>query len=320
MTGRELVRRAVCFEGPERIPHGLPSRWKNDFFSVGVGADPDWKPKVEGEDEWGCVWEKDAEGRTMGQVVGHPLKDYAMLDDFPFPDYNKPARYERAKKSIPDNTEDKFVLAGIPFSLIHRLEYLRGHVEAWTDPYEHPAELGALLDGLADLAIDAVRIMADIGAQGIISCDDWGLQDRPMVSPDIFREFFKPRYARVYGYARERGLLTFLHSCGHIADLLDDFIETDLQVIQMDQQENMGVDNLAKRFGGRLCFWCPVDIQQTMVRGSLDDIRAYARHLIEAFGAFNGGFISKWYPSPEGAGHTEEKIDAMCEAFIEYGG
>jgi hypothetical protein len=320
MTGRELVTRAVCFEGPERIPRGLPSRWGNDFFTIGVGGDPDRKPKTEGEDEWGCVWEKDAEGKTMGQVVGHPLKDYSMLDDFPFPDFTTPARYEKAREIIPDNTEDKFVIAGIPFSLIHRLEYLRGHVEGWTDPYEHPEELGRLLDKLADLAIDAVGVMADIGAQGIISCDDWGLQDRPMVSPEIFREFFKPRYAKVYGYARERGLLTFLHSCGHIADLLDDLIEADLQVIQMDQQENMGVDSLAKRFGGRLCFWCPVDIQQTMVWGSLDDIRAYAKHLIEAFGSFNGGFISKWYPSPEGAGHTEEKIDAMCEAFIEYGG
>ena len=140
-----------------------------------------------------------------------------------------------------------------------------------------------------------------------------------MVSPTIFREFFKPKYARVYGFAREQGMLTFLHSCGHIAELLDDFIDAGLQVIQMDQQENMGVQELAGRFGGRLCFWCPVDIQQTMVKGSLDDIRAYARRLIESFGKFNGGFIAKWYGSPEAVGHSGERIAAMCEAFTEHG-
>jgi hypothetical protein len=87
----------------------------------------------------------------------------------------------------------------------------------------------------------------------------------------------------------------------------------------MDQQENMGVENLSRRFGGRLCFWCPVDIQKTMNKGSVEDVRKYARKLIDEFGKFDGGFIAKWYPSPEAAGHSWEKIDAMSETFIEYG-
>lgn len=317
MTGRERVRRAVLFQGPDRIPRALPDPWGNDFIGVGAGTDPDWKPGKPGEDEWGCVWEKDAEGKTMGQVTFHPLSDYSMFDDFPFPDYSLPARYENAKETIKTNSEEKFVLAGIPLSFIHRLEYLRGHVEAWTDSYEHPDELGTLLDKFADIAIESIKNLAEIGVDGITSADDWGLQDRPMVSPNIFREFFQPRYARVYGYARERNILCFLHSCGHITELLDGFIEAGLNVIQMDQQENMGVDNLAGRFGGRLCFWCPVDIQQTMTKGTLDDIRSYARKLVDSFGKFNGGFISKWYPSPEAVGHSQECIAAMCEAFTQ---
>jgi len=319
MTGRERIRRAILFQGPDRIPRALPEPWGTDFFNIGAGGDPNWSPSVEGEDEWGCIWKKDALGKTMGQVTVHPLPDYAMLDGYRFPDYRLPGRYEAARERIHENTEEKFVLAGIPLSLIHRLEYLRGHVEAWTDPYEHPEELGVLLDRLADVAIDAIDRVAKIGADGIISCDDWGLQDRPMVSPAVFRKFFKPRYERVYGFAQERGLLTLLHSCGYITDLLEDFIEAHLQVIQMDQQENMGVDNLAEGFGGRLAFWCPVDIQQTMVHGTLDEVRAYARHMTWALGRFNGGFISKWYPSPDAVEHTQERIAAMSEAFVECG-
>ena len=81
----------------------------------------------------------------------------------------------------------------------------------------------------------------------------------------------------------------------------------------------MGVDRLSELYGGKICFWCPVDIQQTMVRGSVEDVRRYARKLIDSFGRFNGGFIAKWYSSPEGPGHTWDKIDAMCETFVEYG-
>ncbi|HIE50572.1 MAG TPA: hypothetical protein EYP85_02330 [Armatimonadetes bacterium] len=319
MTGKERVRRAVLFQGPDRVPRDLPPPWGSDFLHVGPDPDPDWSPKVEGEDEWGCIWQKDPAGRTMGQVKFHPLSDYSLLENYRFPNYDLLARYERAKQMIEANAEEKFVLASVPLSLIHRLEYLRGHVEAWTDPYEHPQELGQLLDKLADIAIDAVRQFAEIGADGIISCDDWGLQDRPMISPHLFREFFKPRYARVYTVAREYGMLTFLHSCGHITELLEDLIEAGLQVIQMDQQENMGVEELSRKFGGRLCFWCPVDIQQTMVKGTVEDVRQYAKKLIEAFGKFHGGFIAKWYGAPQAVGHSEEKIKAMSESFVEYG-
>ena len=319
MTGKELVTRAVLFQGPERIPQELPEPWGSDFTWVGTSPEPGWTPKVEGEDEWGCVWRKPPSGKTMGQVVVHPLSDYAMLDAFRFPDYKNPARYAGAVEKIAGNTEKKFVMASVPLSLIHRLEYLRGHAEGWTDPYTHPEQLGRLLDKMADIAIDAVRHFARAGADGIMSWDDWGLQDRPMMSPEMFREHFKPRYARVYGEAKKLGMLTFLHSCGHVADLLDHFIEADLQVIQMDQQENMGIDNLARRFAGRICFWCPVDIQQTMNFGSLDDVRVYARKLVESFGRYNGGFIAKWYPDPESAGHSPERVQAMCEAFVKYG-
>ncbi|HOV21237.1 MAG TPA: hypothetical protein P5150_02550 [Candidatus Ratteibacteria bacterium] len=45
-----------------------------------------------------------------------------------------------------------------------------------------------------------------------------------------------------------------LHSCGYIVDILDGLIESKLNVIQMDQQENMDVENLSNRFGGHICF------------------------------------------------------------------
>lgn len=319
MTSREIVSRAVKFQGPERVPRDLPEPWGTDFLFVSIDPDPNRVLKVQGEDEWGCVWQKLSDDKTIGQVKIHPLDDYAKLNNYTFPDYDLSARYEGIKEKIKENHEQKFVLAMVPFSLIHRLEYLRGHNAAWIDPYEYPQKLSYLLDVMTDIAIKSIQHLAALGIDGILSADDWGLQDRPMVSPKIFRQFFKLRYKRVYQIAHRLGMLTFLHSCGNIMELLDDFIEAELDVIQMDQQENMGVGNLAKRFGGRLCFWCPVDIQRTMIKGTLEDIRSYARHLIDSFGRFNGGFISKWYPSPEAIGHSQERINAMAEAFVKYG-
>jgi hypothetical protein len=320
MPGRDLVQRAVHFRGPDRVPRDLPEPWGTDFFHIGISPDPDWKPSVPGEDEWGCVWRKvSPDDKTMGQVKVHPLEDYSKLDSFRFPSYDIPERYLNLEETVKENTDDRFVLTGVPISLITRLDYLRGNRNAMADPYRHPDELKALLGRMTDIAIDSLEHLAPLGVDGIISPDDWGLQDRSMISPAIFREFFKPFYKRMYHRAHEHGMITFLHSCGHISELLDDMIEAELDVINMDQQQNMGVDYLADNFGGRICFWCPVDIQKMMVRGSLEDIRGYARKLIERFGAYNGGFMCKWYGSPDAIAHTQEKIRAMSEAFVKYG-
>ena len=324
MTSRERVKRAVLFQGPDRVPSALPNPWGNDFLWIDAGPAPNWKPKIKTEqkweDEWGCIWEKPPGDKTMGQVRFHPLSDYENLKNYRFPDYKNPERYVSAKKAVLENVKnEKFVLAGVPLSFIHRLEYLRGHEAGWTDPYLYPEQFEKLLDRLADIAIDAIENFSKIGVDGIVSCDDWGLQDRLMVRPEIFRKFWKPRYKRVYHYARQKGILTFLHSCGYIIDILGDLIEAELNVIQMDQQENMGVEKLSKLFGGKICFWCPVDIQNTMVKGSVEDVKNYARKLIDSFGKFNGGFISKWYSAPDAVQHTQEKVQAMSEVFVTYG-
>jgi hypothetical protein len=84
----------------------------------------------------------------------------------------------------------------------------------------------------------------------------------------------------------------------------------------MDQQENMGLELLGRRFGGRIAFWCPVDIQSTMARGNPDEIRAYCRRMTAALGRPEGGFLPKWYADPVSAGHSQAAVDAMCEEFL----
>ncbi|HPP12958.1 MAG TPA: hypothetical protein PKW42_09530, partial [bacterium] len=84
----------------------------------------------------------------------------------------------------------------------------------------------------------------------------------------------------------------------------------------MDQQENMGLELLGKRFGGRITFYAPVDIQATMVHGSLEEIRSYCWKMARHLGRPEGGFIATWYADPAGAGHRKEAIEAMCQEFL----
>ncbi|MBI2438020.1 MAG: hypothetical protein HYV36_04305 [Lentisphaerae bacterium] len=312
MTSREIVNRTVRFEGAERIPYALTEAYGTDFTGVGMDPSPDARPK-NGVDEWGCVWANIGIS-NLGEVKTFPLRDWADWGKLNVPDIRDPRRWEKLAGAR-DRAGDKFLLAG-GISLFERVHFLRGLESTWADIHVSPAELGRLIDVLVDMNLYAIERYAASGADGYIFCDDWGLQNRLMISPESWRAIWKPRYERVYAAAHAAGLLTFLHSCGHITAILDDLIQIGLDVIQMDQQENMGLELLGERFGGRITFWCPVDIQATMVRGSLDDIRAYCRKLVTTLGRPQGGFIAQWYSDPAGAGHRQEAIEAMCAEFV----
>jgi len=312
MTPRKIVSRTVRFQGAERIPYDLPPRYGSDFAEVNMSPSVDARPK-QGVDEWGCVWDNIGVS-NLGEVKKSPLTDWADWDKLRIPDIRDPGRWQelagaRAKAG------NKFLIAyGI--SLYERAHFLHGLENVWSDILLAPEQLGRLLDLLVEMNLYAIERYAQAGADGFMFCDDWGLQNRLMISPQSWRAVWKPRYARVYQAAHQAGQLTLLHSCGYISDILDDLIEIGLDVIQMDQQENMGLETLGRRFGGRITFWCPVDIQGTMVHGSLAEIRAYCRKMVATLGRPNGGIMVKWYCDPEGVGHRPEAIAAMCLEFV----
>ena len=314
MTSRELVRRAICFARPERLPYDFPEKYGTDFSFVGMSPSPDARPQGgNGTDEWGAVW-KNIGVCQLGQVQKFPLSDWKDFDRLHVPDVHDASRWENLK-GVRVRAGDKF-LVGHGVSLYERVHFLRGLENTWMDIYDRPDELGRLIDILAEMDLVAVEKYAKAGVDGFIWPDDWGLQNRLMISPDKWREIWKPRYARIYKAAHMAGMRTFLHSCGNIVEILDDLIEIGLDVIHMDQQENMGLELLGRRFGGRITFFSPVDIQQTMYNGTLDDIRAYCHRMVDLLGRPDGGFIPRWYTDPAAAGHRPEAVDAMCEEFL----
>ena len=313
MTSRERVARTVRFQGADRMPCDLDSTHGSDFVWVGMTPSPDERPfQSRGRDEWGCLWDNIGVS-SLGEVKEPALSSWEGWAALNIPDISEPHRWTKLERTCRE-AGNRFILA-TGLSIYERIHFVRGLENTWMDIMEEPDNLCRLIDVLVDMNLYAIRRYAQAGANGFIFCDDWGLQDRLMIDPETWRRIWKPRYARIYRAAREAGLLTFLHSCGNIVSILDDLIEIGLDVIQMDQQENMTLELLGDRFGGRITFWCPVDIQQTMARGDPDEIRAYCRKMVTHLGRPNGGFIAKWYSDPAGAGHAPEAIEAMCDEF-----
>ena len=92
----------------------------------------------------------------------------------------------------------------------------------------------------------------------IVFGDDLGMQNGPQMSPAMYREFFKPRHARMWRRAKELAdVKVMLHCCGGVRPLLADLIDAGLDAINPVQISCTGMDaaELKADFGDRLTFW-----------------------------------------------------------------
>jgi len=318
MDSKEIVVRTFEFKNPSRIPLSLPSIGFSDFYGLPLLPDKEWKPSVEGEDEWGSIWERGGKFTGYGRLVKPFLENWNNLSKLRAPKLCED-RFELAKKIIDSGiVEDKFKWGFGGLRLFERMHFLRGLDNLLMDLAEGIKESDVLGDTITEYNIKLIEYAGKIGADGIIDCDDWGTEDRLLISPELWKKFFKPRYARMIKAAKKYRLKTMLHSCGYIIDIIDDLIEIGLEGLDMDQQDNMGLENLSKRFAGRITFECPIDIQK-MAQLNKSEIEFRVKKMISLLGGSDGGFIAKEYGSPDAIGVKPEQDRFMAMKFIEYG-
>jgi uroporphyrinogen decarboxylase len=145
---------------------------------------------------------------------------------------------------------------------------------------------------VADYYLQAGLKLIEMGCDLILAGDDVGTQDRMLISPRLFREFVKPRYGRLFGaYKRANPKLRIAtHICGFIEPILDDLIETGVDVLNPVQPLAMDPARLKKRYGKCLGFWGAVDDQRVLPLGRPEEVEAEVRLRLEQL-APGGGYI-----------------------------
>ena len=305
MTSREIIRRVLDHDHPPRI--GLtfsPFDGKpriNDVVGAGPSPDPSftekrWADEQGGEcwdDEWGCVWRR-IPGKTVGgESIEAPIKSWDDLDTYRPPSIDDPARYEAAARTF-EQHPDHYRLGSIIACCFNMARYLRRMDAYLLDCAAEPEQIRRLNRVVSDLVLRQVDLYAQAGADGLFFCEDWGTQDRLLVSPAMWREVFRPDFERLISHAHRQGLTVWMHSCGCVADIVPDLAGLGMDVLQFDQPDLHGIDHLAEHHD-RVTFWCPVDIQTTLQSGSATIIKTKAREMVEKLGR-GGGLIAKDYP------------------------
>ena len=197
-------------------PHS--SRWNGyeleklmgqDALQVGIGWFTNYYLDSEDYiDEWGIHWTTDPYTTKYGtglytNIADGPLYDSSKISDYKAPDPHESRLYQTLERLINEEQSDYYVIGRVHTTIYETAWALRGMDNLLCDMALDPDLANSVLDIPFNYHLGVVKEIAKRGADMIWLGDDMGAQDSMIISPDMWREYFKPRMATIIAEAKK---------------------------------------------------------------------------------------------------------------------
>lgn len=283
---RAQVREALCIDGMA------------DVNATYAGPAPVPCPAGESADMWGIRTKPSAYGGGEYQEQSfNPLAEAQTINDleayrWPHADWFD---YSEMRRDAAELRESRVVQCGY-MAPLYLHNKLRGLEASLIDPLDDPGFTHHLLDRLCSFFYDHHRRMFET-CDGLIDVaqvtDDLGTQTGPLISLEIYREFYAPHHQSFIELCHEFGIKVFHHDDGSIRPFLPDLVEMGIDILNPVQWTctDMDMTDLKRDFGNRICFHGAVDNQRALPFGTTEEVRAEVRHCIDALSSDGTGYI-----------------------------
>ncbi len=236
-------------------------------------------------------------GDLYVDVIKCPLAEAssdADIEKYNFPDSYAPGRFEKAKRDIGKYGKDYFIIGDVELSIFEMAWHLTGMTEYMISMAMGESWIELLNDKVEAWTLGLASQLVELGVDAIWFGEDLGTQNSMLISPDMWREKFKPRYHGMIQKLKKINpeVMIIMHSDGAVAPLIDDFIEMGIEVYNPVQPNVPGSDpaELVKKYGGKINFFGGIDQQDLLPSGDIpkleEDIKMRASVM-----AKDGGYL-----------------------------
>jgi len=309
------VIKAITFNGPARVPIYFFNRDQDQSDIVAIEVQNHFMGPDKNISEWGFTWKRLDE--TMGQPQNYVLADWHNLKNLDIPDPTAPRRFADIP-SFNRKYPESFRMAALGLSGFTTMWCLRDFEKLMLDVVIDPEKVNTLAEIVFGFEELLIAELPRFNFDAVAFFDDWGTQTGMIISPKHWRKFFKPRYERQFNLVHDLGMYVYFHSCGQYLSIIPDLIEIGVDVLNISQPNIYDIPELGRRFGGKVCFTCPVSYQTTSISGTREEVFEDVRLLIENLGDFNGGLIG-YVEEYHSIGLSEENYQACVDAFKTLG-
>ena len=306
MDKREVIRMVLAGQRPPYVPWSLgftkeaKAKLQQHFGQselepvlqnhlLKLGSDIGFFNDLENDcvqDVFGVVWDRSVDkdiGIVKNQVIAKPT-----IEGISFPDPLDPCFFADIPEKIA-RYGDRFRVFQIGFSLYERAWTLRGLQTLMEDFYDNPEFVDQLFNTIADYNIAQLQEALKYDIDAVYFGDDWGQQRGLQMGPKLWRRFIYPVLQRMYSSVHQAGKFVFIHSCGDVDELFDDLIKIGVNCFNPFQPEVMDVMALLTNYRGRLAFHGGLSTQRTLPYGTVVDVVAESRRLLDH--GRGGGYI-----------------------------
>ncbi|MFV0529795.1 MAG: uroporphyrinogen decarboxylase family protein [Lachnospiraceae bacterium] len=264
--------------------------------------------------------------------------DYDIKDNFEEfgPIEESDLEWLRVQKPLYETTTDVVManlggtafgdIALVPGPQLKQPKGIRDITEWYVSIVSRPEILHEIFEYEADYAVQNLKKMHDVLGETIqvayICGADFGTQNGPFCSNEVFRDVYQPYYRKVNDWIHENTTWkTFKHCCGSIFTLVPDLIEAGFDILNPVQwtAKNMDRNELKKAYGDNIVFWGGgINTQKTLPFGTAQEVYDEALKCCQIFGQ-NGGFVFNTIHNIQ-PGVPAENLAAMAKAVRHYNG
>lgn len=258
----------------ETVTGGNPDRYVNQYEYMNVipvtpylAAHPGVAPGQENYvDGWGVTW-RWPEGFPGGFPVHDEehivIKDIDNWRDYvkaPSLDYTEEDWALSMQMASQVDKEEQFVTAVVFPGILEMCHHLMEIQNCMMAFYESPDEMHELIDYLTDWEMQyAEQLCKYMKPEMIFHHDDWGSQQSTFLSPEMWREFIKPAYVKIYGYFKSHGVQYIVHHTDSYAEtLVQDMIDIGIDVWQGTMTSN-NIPQIIEKYGDKLTIMGGID-------------------------------------------------------------
>ncbi len=311
-----------------RISHmDLLTKMGNDCVGVAATAPTNFPTRIIDEEkkvsinEWGM---KFIDVGIYFEFFEYPLSYASTVEDienYNWPDPMADGRFDAAAAAIEKYGDTYAIVADLETSFFETSWYLMGMEKMLMDLAMEEDHVFALFDKIMQINTEIGKKLIEMGVDIIWAGDDFGTQRGMMISPDMWREVFKPRIKWMFSEFRKVNpdIKIAWHSCGSIVPIIDDFAEIGLDILNPIQPlaEGMEPQFLKDTYGDKLSFFGGIDIQNLMPKGTPKEIKKEVKRRISILGKGGGYIVAPAHNVQDDT--SVENIEAFFEAVMEYG-
>lgn len=275
------------------------------------------------KDIWGVGFaKKETSVGTDVQLVSHPLQSITSLKDleeYPWPTADL-WDYSAISEQI-EQVQD-YAIFTLSRGFFEISWFMRGMDNFMVDLRLNPELACTLMDKVKEYLISKLVRVLETGKGQIDFVelnDDVGGQHGLLISPEMWRQYIKPRMVEMIEVARSYRTQIMYHSCGSIREIIPDLIDMGVDILNPIQAKAKGMEpaRLKKDFGDKITFYGTIDEQETLPYGSPEDVRREVMERIIHL-APKGGFIISPCHSIQ-ADTSIENIISLYDTALEYG-